>query len=221
MAKGAATRTGRNKEKILAAAEAVFLRHGFLGASMDAVAEAAGVSKQTVYAHCKSKEALFVQVVERMTGEAAHEIGEDREDDFEGMSAARFFLGAATDQLLVVMTPRLMRLRRMVIGEVDRFPGLGRALHENGAGRSIARFARAIEHFTGTGELRCKDAKAAAEHFNWLLMGGPTNAAMFLGDASIPPRPALEAHARESVRIFLSAFGEAAGRDIRAIDARS
>ncbi len=210
MSNGAETRIRRSREKILAAAEEVFLHHGFLGANMDSVADKAGVSKQTVYAHCKSKEALFVLVVERMTGGAAKDIGEDVEDDFEGLSAERFFLEAATDQLIVVMTPRLMRLRRMVIGEVERFPDLGRSLHDNGAGRSIARYARAIGHYTKTGELHCDDPYSAATHFNWLVMGGPTNAAMFLGDAGIPSNADLKDHARECVRIFLAAFSECA-----------
>ncbi|WP_206680519.1 TetR/AcrR family transcriptional regulator [Neoaquamicrobium sediminum] len=68
MSNGAATRTRRSREKIIAAAEEVFLHNGFLGANMDTVAEHAGVSKQTVYAHFHSKEALFIQVVEAMTG---------------------------------------------------------------------------------------------------------------------------------------------------------
>lgn len=206
MSNGAETRIKRSREKILAAAEQVFLRHGFLGANMDTVADVAGVSKQTVYAHCKSKEALFVQVVERMAGGAARDIGEDEEDDFEGVSAEQFFLAAATQQLLVVMTPRLMQLRRMVIGEVERFPELGRALHANGVGVTIARYARAISHYTDVGELACDDPIAAAKFFNWSTMGEPTNSAMFLGDAGIPSKMELEEHARESVRIFMSAF---------------
>ncbi|PIE09032.1 MAG: TetR family transcriptional regulator, partial [Rhodobacterales bacterium] len=40
--------------------------------------------------------------------------------------------------------------------------------------------------------------------------GAPTNSAMFLGDAGIPSKAALKAHARESVRIFLAAFASAA-----------
>lgn len=207
MSNGAETRIRRSREKILAAAEDVFLRHGFLGANMDEVADAAGVSKQTVYAHYKSKEALFIQVVEHMTGGAAHVIGEDVDDDFEGISAEDFFVRVAVDQLLIVMTPRLMRLRRMVIGEVERFPVLGRSLYENGPIRSINRLATAIAHYSAIGELRCTDPTSAAISLNWLIMGGPTNAAMMLGDAGIPSRSELEAHARESVRIFLAAFG--------------
>ncbi len=37
------------RRAILNGAKSVFLRHGFEGSSMDGVAEAAGVSKMTVY----------------------------------------------------------------------------------------------------------------------------------------------------------------------------
>ncbi len=97
MSNGAETRVRRSREKILAAADEAFLHCGFLGANMDAVADAAGVSKQTVYAHCKSKEALFIQVVEQMTGGAAHLIGEDVDDDSEGFYAEEFFIRVAID----------------------------------------------------------------------------------------------------------------------------
>jgi AcrR family transcriptional regulator len=207
MSNGAETRIRRSREKIFAAAEDVFLRQGFRGTNMDAVAEQAGVSKQTVYAHFKSKEALFIQVVEQMTGAAARQIGADAEDSFEGRSVHDFLLDVANDQLRIVMTPRLMRLRRMVIGEVERFPELGRSLYENGPQRSVVRIAKAIMHYINVGELRSTDPSAAAAHFNWLVMGGPTSAAMLLGDAGIPSKADMEAHARESTEIFLAAYG--------------
>jgi AcrR family transcriptional regulator len=211
MSNGAATRLRRSREKILAAAEEVFLRHGFLGTNMDAIAETAAVSKQTVYAHFSSKEALFIQVVEAMTGEAAHEIREDVEEPLDERPVEDFLSELAVDQLTVVMTPRLMRLRRMVIGEVERFPELGRSLYENGPGRSIARLARAFAHYALIGQLATPDPVAAATRFNWMLMGAPTNAAMLLGDAGIPDRADILGHAAETVRIFLRAYGPEAG----------
>ena len=212
MSNGAATRTRRSREKIVAAAEEVFLHNGFLGANMDTVAEHAGVSKQTVYAHFHSKEALFIRVVEAMTGGAAREIREDEEDVFGDRSVRDFLMQLALDQLTVVLTPRLMRLRRMVIGEVERFPELGRSLHDNGPGRSIRRMERAFAHYTRIGQLATPDPTAAAVQFNWILMAAPTNAAMLLGDAGIPKPAELRSHAREAVRVFLCAFGPDAPR---------
>ena len=48
---------------VLEAAKALFLARGYDGTSMDAVAQAAGVSKLTVYSHFQDKDTLFVEAV--------------------------------------------------------------------------------------------------------------------------------------------------------------
>ena len=47
------------RQAILDAAKRVFLANGYTGASMDAIAEAAPVSKPTLYSHFHSKPELF------------------------------------------------------------------------------------------------------------------------------------------------------------------
>ena len=49
---------------VLSGAKTVFLRCGFEGASVDAIAEEAKVSKATLYAHSPSKNMLFLRVVQ-------------------------------------------------------------------------------------------------------------------------------------------------------------
>src|SRR5712672_2662676 len=51
---------------ILEGARAVFMREGFALGSMDAVAAEAGVGKQTIYRHFRSKEVLVEALVEAM-----------------------------------------------------------------------------------------------------------------------------------------------------------
>lgn len=206
MSAGGKARVERTRRAILDAGEAVFLEHGFLGASMDQVSEMAGVSKQTVYAHLQSKEALFLEVVGGMTGGAGDRLAEQVADPEMDRPLADFLLDFAQRQLEIVLTPRLMRLRRLVIGEVGRFPELGRMLHERGPGRSIARLARAFEVYREAGHAAIPEPHEAATHFNWLVMGGPVNAAMLLGDNAIPDSATRNRHARECVRIFLSAY---------------
>lgn len=53
------------RRQVLDAAVAVFSKEGFHGASMDAVAERAGVSKPSVYAHGGTKEELFAACLGR------------------------------------------------------------------------------------------------------------------------------------------------------------
>jgi AcrR family transcriptional regulator len=201
------TGTNRKRARILAAAEATFLKKGFLGSNMDEIAAMADVSKQTIYAHFKTKEALFVEVVEAMTGGGAAAHAERVSEPGAGRSAEEYFFEFATQLLDVVLTPRLMRLRRLVIGEADRFPELGKSLYRKGPESSIRRLTEAIEFFMARGELAASDARVAASCFNWLVMGGPTSAAMLLGDAKISGQKERRRHATECVRIFLAAYG--------------
>ncbi|HEX7915780.1 helix-turn-helix domain-containing protein, partial [Rudaea sp.] len=48
---------------ILDAAKQLFVKQGFEGTSMDAIANKAGVSKLTVYSHYRDKETLFAEAV--------------------------------------------------------------------------------------------------------------------------------------------------------------
>ncbi|MBZ9538250.1 MULTISPECIES: TetR/AcrR family transcriptional regulator [Modicisalibacter] len=62
-----ATRTRlRNEPRILDAAENVFARHGYRGASVQAIAEAAGLPKSNVLYYVGSKRKLYVALLERM-----------------------------------------------------------------------------------------------------------------------------------------------------------
>ena len=105
------------------------------------------------------------------------------------------------------MQPRLMALRRLVIGEAGRFPELGRAFYERGAGRALALLAEAFERLSERGALRVDDPAIAAAHFNWLVMSAPVNRAMLLGDEAIPTPAELDRYADAGVRAFLAAYG--------------
>ncbi|WP_016909158.1 TetR/AcrR family transcriptional regulator [Streptomyces xiaopingdaonensis] len=60
------------EQQMLDAAVAGFARHGYQAASMDDIAEAAGVSKPLVYLYLKSKEELFSSCIRR-EGDSLHE----------------------------------------------------------------------------------------------------------------------------------------------------
>lgn len=56
----------RNEKTILEAAEQVFARHGYRGASVQAIAETAGLPKSNVLYYVGSKRRLYVVLLERM-----------------------------------------------------------------------------------------------------------------------------------------------------------
>jgi AcrR family transcriptional regulator len=65
-------RTEATQAKLLKAAEVIFTRDGFAAAKLEQIAEAAGYTRGAIYAHYKSKEDLFLDLLEqRMHGKLA------------------------------------------------------------------------------------------------------------------------------------------------------
>ena len=205
-------RSVRKRAAILDAATTLFLRNGYLGTSMDEIAALAQVSKQTVYKHFADKHSLFSAIVAGAVDAAGNPVLEDAPALGDSDDLAADLRDFARGQLEQVMQPRLMQLRRLVIGEANRFPELGRAFYERGAGRSISALATAFERLSARGLLRVGDPELAAAHFNWLVMAAPVNRAMLLGDEAIPSARELDRYAEDGVRTFLAAYAQPDGK---------
>jgi TetR/AcrR family transcriptional repressor of mexJK operon len=205
-ASGGQTRTARKRRAILDAAATLFLRDGYLATSMDQIAAAAAVSKQTVYKQFADKQSLFREIVtgivEEVSDPVARQVASLRDtSDLEAdlRSLARALVAQ-------VIQPPVMQLRRLVIGEAGRFPELGRLFYERGPGRTIDALAAAFESLAARGQLRPGDQRLAAEHFNWLVMSIPLNRVMFCGDAGRPGPADLDRYADAGTRAFLAAY---------------
>jgi TetR/AcrR family transcriptional regulator, mexJK operon transcriptional repressor len=202
-------RSARKRRAILEAATEAFLRNGYRGTSMDEIAEEAAVSKQTVYKHFADKKRLFFEIVSSAVDEVSdpvHELVVNLQDSGDVEADLR---DLARRQLAMVMQPRLMQLRRLVIAEAGRFPELGRTFHERGPGRTMDALATAFERLAERGALQLDDAQLAAAQFNWLVMSIPLNQAMFFGDDAAPAPAELDRYADAGVRVFLAAHGPA------------
>jgi TetR/AcrR family transcriptional regulator, mexJK operon transcriptional repressor len=201
------SRSARKRRAILDAARTVFLRNGYVGASMDEIAALAAVSKQTVYKHFADKERLFSEIVVGTVDEAGDQVHAEVLDLRESGDLESDLRDLARRQLALVMQPRVLQLRRLVIGEAARFPELGRTFRERGPGRTIEALAATFARLAQAGALKLDDPLLAAQHFNWLVMSIPLNDAMLLGDDD-PPAPAdLDRYADAGVRVFLAAYG--------------
>jgi TetR/AcrR family transcriptional regulator, mexJK operon transcriptional repressor len=199
-------RSARKRQGIIEAAAAAFLRNGYLGTSMDEIAALAGVSKQTVYKQFADKERLFTEIVLGAIDQVGEPFfgGLDALEDTQDLEAD---LRKLAGQLIsIVADPRLLQLRRLVIGEAGRFPELGRSYYERGPGRSTETLASRMQVLAERGLLSLDDARLAAQHFNWLVLSIPLNQAMFSVDLDFSPAE-LNRYADEAVRIFLAAYG--------------
>src|ERR1700733_12287314 len=88
------------RDRILDAATQVFLRHGFRRSSIEQAAEAAGLTRQALYHHFKSKEALFRAVIELLYDNALVA-------EIAAANAAEKAGGSLADILVAELTGRL------------------------------------------------------------------------------------------------------------------
>jgi AcrR family transcriptional regulator len=174
---------------------------------MDQVAALAGVSKQTVYKHFADKQQLFSEIVLSTVNEAGDPFQEDMLNLQESADIEADLRELARRQLAAVVQPKLLQLRRLVIGEVARFPDMGRIFYERGQGRTIPALAAVFDRLATRGMLELEDATLAALHFNWLIMSAPVNRAMLLGDDRPLTEAEVERYAEGGVRVFLGAYG--------------
>lgn len=162
-----ARRAGAKRRDILRAAKAVFLKSGFGGATMDAVAECAGASKMTVYRHFHDKEALFAGVIT----ELCEQIGGDDLNTLRERTPRDALREFGRKTMSILFAPETIELHRMVIAECQRFPKLGRFFYQSGPQASIDALARYFSANKGHPALKVSNPRRSAEEFLELLRG--------------------------------------------------
>ncbi|HEX7340630.1 MAG TPA: TetR/AcrR family transcriptional regulator [Rhodanobacteraceae bacterium] len=183
--------------RILDAACQLFLHNGYR-ISMDAVALRAGVSKQTVYAHFHSKDALFSAAVEALVKPIHSSLdarGGDIEDSLRALAHA---YGAH------VSDPSNTALGRMLVAEAPRFPGAAHRLYKSGSGAVLESLAQRLGQSMHNGELRADDPHQAAELFLSMLNGmTPERTLLGLRQRG---RKAQDKWVNHAVNVFLCAY---------------
>ncbi len=189
------------------AAARLFLERGYQATSMDEIAAAARISKQTIYTHFPSKELLFADLVLSNT---------ERVEQFAASMVATFNAAGDTRQGLrdlarayaaLVVRPEVLQLRRLVLGEAGRFPELARTYYERVPGRVYEMLAGLFRELAGAGKLRIEDPELAARHFAWLVLGIPLDRGMFLPAAEATGGLDMDRLAEAAVAVFLAAYG--------------
>jgi len=99
------------RAQLLDVARSVFARDGYRGTSMEAIAEAAGVTKPVLYQHFSSKHALYASLLEAEIGQLtaalvrAFDLAEGNEERLRlGFGAYLGFVEAREDAFLLLFT---------------------------------------------------------------------------------------------------------------------
>ncbi len=198
-----ATLSGREskREAILDAAHKVFLEVGFGATSMDAIAVAAKVSKQTVYNHFGSKEELFAAMIRNVCDrmltvfEEAAKSGKPEDT-----------LRAIARQIVKkVLEPDRLALYRLLIAESQRFPELGHIFYESGPQVTRKYLADYFTEQNARGTMHVANPAITADQFFGLLSGCYPKAQLSIGP--VPSPEYIEAYVENAVSMFMSAYG--------------
>lgn len=201
------------ERRILEAALKVFSETGYSGTTMDAVAIEAGLSKPTLYQYFASKEVLFSGMLlgerDQMLEFFQHPSGKGIVADLHGF---------AWDYADTVLRPDLLSLARLIIGEVQRFPEIGRAYQESGPDRLLRGIMDYLEGRRAAGQLAFEDAELAAQDLWGLILSAPRTQALYMPD-HLPTRAEVARYLNNGLRVFLKAYSTRPEEDLAELEA--
>lgn len=190
------------RQAILEAAKTLFLRHGYDGSSMDAIAAEAGVSKLTVYSHFTDKETLFSEAVkakcEGQLPELLFELIEDAPIESQLLTIGRGFHA-------LVNSRESIELHRIMISLAAQDSKLSKMFYEAGPQRVLNEMAHLLEQADRAGKLRIAKPLEAADQFLCLIKG-IANFRLLIGCADALQGEAAERHVRDIVEMFVRAY---------------
>lgn len=165
------TRPDKHHAITRAAAE-IFLAEGFERASLDQIAQRAGVSKQTIYSHFADKEALFKAICADLTETLTFPL----QPSATSLDLRRTLIRLGEDTLALTLRPDALDLHRLVVSAAPRFPELGRVAWEGGAKRMLSDVATLLIERSQIGDglprpLEAAEAEILAEQFVGMLRG--------------------------------------------------
>jgi len=187
------------RRAIMAAAQRLFLAQGY-DVSLDAVAAAAGVSKQTIYNLFGSKEDLFVatceDTVDRLTASLVDPPADLQPREVLGRFG-RIFLDFLLDEGAI-------RFKRILIPLAEQYPRLTAQYYRFGPGQARRRIAEYLAAETRRGRLAIPDTMLAAEQFTGMLIGHAQICALL----AIAPDAPIDVDTRvdSAVTAFLRAY---------------
>ena len=191
----------RARERILHAAADLFRAQGY-EASMDAIATAADVSKQTLYNQFGSKEELFKAIIAARADILRAPLSAAGADRHPRDVLTEF----ARQYYTLFLTPNGIDFVRMLIAAAPRFPEVARDFYEFGPKRTLSLLSEWMAREDRLGRLDTRDPALAAEHFSSLILGHFQLRGLLGIGVELSPAE-VERRARFCAETFMRAFG--------------
>lgn len=192
---------GKVNEVILGA-RTVFFEQGFAGARLDQIADAAQVSKATIYAYFSGKDSLFREVVKRECDVLAQGLVESLpwQDSLRDslLSYSRRLIG-------FVLSDGYLQLYRICAAEAGRLPEVGQLFFSAGPEHVRTALAGFLDARCQKGELGIADMTLAIDQFMQLSFSGILTKRL-LGIQGQFETADISEHAKRAVAAFLAIY---------------
>ena len=156
-------------ERILDAAQELFLRQGYEATTVDGIASRIGATKRTIYVRFDDKARLFRAVVARVLRTRRprlNAIGPDR-------TLEERLTDIGTAVLRYILDPTVVSVTRVVAAEAYRFPELSQMIEEQAAQGLIPALEHMLREEAELGRIELPDVALAARLLLSLLTGQP------------------------------------------------
>ncbi len=188
---------------ILQAAKDLFLKQGYEGSSMDAIASEAGVSKLTVYSHFNDKESLFAAAIEahceHQLPSSLYSLPVERPISEALYEIARRFQ-------CMLKTQEAIELNRLMFAQAKQNPKLTLLFYNAGPQHTQDEMKRLLQQAHNQGKLDIQNPTFASEHFLSAFGGGCTQLRRNFGIVDTQDAHDDDAYAQETVKRFIRAY---------------
>ncbi|WP_340123754.1 TetR/AcrR family transcriptional regulator [Methylobacter svalbardensis] len=153
---------------ILDAATRMFLAHGYRNVSMEKIAQAAPVSKATLYKHFDSKNALLATVISGLCESLLQTMTQAmiESDDVENNLTQ-----IATSAVDLIYAEDALAIYRLVVAESPDFPELGQLFYQSGPQTVLTQLEDYFRRLNAGGSYNIADPVFAADAFFSMLKG--------------------------------------------------
>lgn len=195
---------GRSEEKrqqIIEAASYLFTEKGYLSTSMDQVAEAAGVSKQTVYSHFGAKDDLFKFCIEDRC--IANAMNKGIFIDNQPIRQVLVSFGQHLQDL--ILSREAIQLMRLCASSAELHPEISEMFFAAGPAQLESTLQSYLSRQRDLGILHCDNIELASDQLLCLLKSG----AHFMALLGLPYEHCLaqrDSYIERSVDMFLGFY---------------
>lgn len=158
------------RKELIKYATDMFMEMGYEKASMNNLVKRSGSSKSTIYKHFRSRQALFIAVLDEKLRDHLAPI---ENLDLTTLSIEEGLKLIGRTGIKVITSKDHINLCRIIYAEAERIPHVGRTYYEHGPKRGMAGVTKYLSTMVEKSKIKCKNPSLASQYFWGMILHKP------------------------------------------------